>query len=86
MKWPYKVCLLLLALSQIVFFSLAAYHTDDQIYRPEANDQSKSTRGYSWIWYHPEQWLISLALVVAAIVFFVFAAGLDIKEFGRKKA
>ena len=26
---------------------------------------------YSWIWYHPEQWLTSLILAVAAVAFFV---------------
>ena len=55
MRWQYKVSLFLLVLSQVVFFGLAAYHTDDQIYYPDGNLEATPTRGYSWIWYHPEQ-------------------------------
>ena len=82
MRWQYKVCLFLLVLSQVVFFGLAAYHTDDQIYYPDGNLEATPTRGYSWIWYHPEHWLISLFLVLAAVVFFVFGLGVEIRKSG----
>ena len=84
MKWQYKVSLFLLVLSQVVFFGLAAYYTDDQLYYPDGDLGATPTRGYSWIWYHPEQWLMSLVLVVAAVAFFVYGAGLDIRESGWK--
>ena len=80
MRWQYKVSLFLLVLSQVVFFGLTAYHTDDQLYYPDDNFEAEPSRGYSWVWYHPEQWLISLVLVVGGVVFFVFAAVLDLKK------
>jgi hypothetical protein len=78
MRWQYKVSLFLLLLSQVVFFGLAAYHLDDQLYYPDGNIEATPTRGYSWIWYHPEQWLISLVLVGAAVGFFVYGLGMEI--------
>ena len=80
MRWQYKISLFLLVLSQTVFFVLAAYHTDNQLYYPNGNLDATPTRGYSWIWYHPDQWHISLILVVIGLGFFVFGAILDIKD------
>ena len=82
MRWQYKVCLFLLVLSQVVFFGVAAYYTDDQIYYPDGDLEAAPTRGYSWIWYHPEQWLISLVLVGVAVAFFVIGLGAEIRESG----
>ena len=79
MRWQYKVSLFLLVLSQVAFFGLAAYNTDDQLYYPNGDLEAVPSRGYSWIWYHPEQWLVSLVLAVAAVVFFGYAVGLDIR-------
>ena len=84
MKSQYKVSLFLLILSQVIFFILAAYHTDRQIYYPE-DPTAIPTIGYSWIWYHPEHWLISLILAIIAITFFLYAAVLDLKKLGRKE-
>ena len=80
--WQYKVSLFLLVLSQVVFLGLAAYHTDDQIYYPDGNLEATPTRGYSWIWYHPEQWLTSLVLVFAGVAFFVYGLGVEIRKSG----
>ena len=82
MRWQYKVSLFLLVLSQVVFFGLVAYNTDDQLYYPDGNLDVAPSRGYSWIWYHPEQWLTSLVLAVAAVSFFVFGAGVEIRKSG----
>ena len=82
MRWQYKVSLLLLVLSQVVFFGLATYNMDDQLYYPDGDLEATPTRGYSWIWYHPEQWLVSLVLVVAAVAFFVIGVGVDFRESG----
>ena len=84
MSCLYKVSLLLLVLSQVVFFGLAAYHTDDQFYYPDGNLEATPTKGYSWIWYHPEQWIISLVLAVAAVAFFVFGLVMEVRESGWK--
>lgn len=82
MKWQYKVSLFLLFLSQVSFFGLAAYYTDSQLYYPDDNLDLTPSRGYSWIWYHPESWLICLVLVIAGLGFFVFGLVLDFKEAG----
>ena len=80
MKWQYKVSLFLLVLSQVVFFGVVAYYTDDQFYYPDGNMEAPPTRGYSWIWYHAEQWIVSLVLAVAAVAFFVIGFGVEIRE------
>ena len=85
MKWQYKVSLFFLVLSQLVFFIFAAYHTDNLIYFPEDSSVEMPTRGYSWIWYHPEHWFISLILALIAIAFFLYAAVLDLKKSERKE-
>lgn len=85
MRWQYKVSLFLLVLSQVVFFGLAAYHTDNQLYYPDDNLEGSPSRGYSWIWYHPDQWLICLVFVVFALTFFVFGFVVDIKTSGLLK-
>ena len=82
MMWQYKVSLFLLMLSLIVFLGLAAYYTDNQIYYPDGNLEATPTRGFSWIWYHPEAWLISLGLDVAALTFFVYGVAVEIRESG----
>lgn len=85
MRWQYKVSLLLLMFSQFGFFVLAAYHTDDNLYYPEGNLEGSPTRGYSWIWYHPDQWLIFLVLGVFALVFFVYGVVVDFRASGGMK-
>lgn len=82
MKWQYKVSLFLLVISQVSFFGLAAYHTDDQLYYPDDNLEGSPTRGYSWIWYHPEQWLVCLVFGLFALVFFIFGFVVDIRNSG----
>ncbi len=51
---------------------LAAYYTDNQLYYPDDNVEATPTVGYSWIWYHYEQWIISLILVLIGVGFFIF--------------
>lgn len=82
MKWQYKVSLFLLVLSQVIFFVLAAYHTDNQLYYPDDNLEPYPTRGYSWIWYHPEHWLLCLVLGIAGLGFFIFGIIDDIRKTG----
>jgi len=71
MKWQYKVSLLFLILSQTVFLTLAAYHTDNELYYPAEQPDAKPTIGYSWIWYHLEHWIISWVLVIVSLVFYL---------------
>ena len=75
----------MLVLSQAIFFGLAAYHTDDQLYYPEGNINAIPVRGYSWIWYHPEHWMISLVLVSLGIVLFTFGTIKDIQRAEKQK-
>jgi len=69
MKWQYKVSLLFLILSQTVFLTLAAYHTDNEFYYPGGQPDTEPTIGYSWIWYHLEHWIISWVLVIVSLTF-----------------
>jgi hypothetical protein len=85
MKWQYKLALAMLVLSQTVFFSLAAYNTDNQLYYPQGNTDATPEQGYSWIWYHPEQWMISLLLVVIGIAFFALGTFSDFEERWKNK-
>ena len=71
MRWQYKVSLFLMVLSQTVFLGLAAYHTDNRVYYPNDDPLATPSVGYSWIWYHPEQWVISLTLNIAAVAVFI---------------
>jgi hypothetical protein len=72
MRWQYKVSFLLLLLSQTAFLGLAAYFTDNQVYYSNNDSTAVSTIGYSWIWYHPQEWTWVLPLAVLALVFFLF--------------
>jgi hypothetical protein len=83
MKWEYKVSLFLLLLSQIVFLGLAAYHTEVGLI--SGTRAVSPTAGYSWIWYHMEQWIISLFLSVLALVFFVYGVITEIKPYWKLK-
>ena len=78
MKWEYKVSLLLLLLSQVVFLGLAAYHTEVRLISDDDSGVSP-TSGYSWIWYHMDQWIISLVLSILALAFFVYGVITEIK-------
>ena len=80
MRWQYKVALLLLLLSQTIFFSLAAYYTDTQVYYANNDPTGASTTGYSWIWYHPQEWTWVLPLGVFALVFFIYGLITDIRK------
>jgi hypothetical protein len=67
MKWQFKIALFLLILSQVIFFVFAAYNIE----RKENTIEENQTLGYSWIWYHPEQWLISLVISFISLLFFI---------------
>jgi len=71
MKWQYKISILLVLLSQTIFFSLAVFHMDSELYYPGGNLDAQPSQGYSWIWYHFEHWIICLILDIVAIVFFL---------------
>ena len=72
MRWQYKVSLFLMLLSQTVFLGLAAYYIDNQF------------AGYTWIWYHPEQWTFSLTIGLFGLAFFVYGIIAEIRESGWK--
>lgn len=67
MKWQFKIALFLLIFSQVIFFVFAAYNIETKGSTVENNE----TLGYSWIWYHPEQWLISLLISLISFLFFI---------------
>lgn len=69
MRWQFKVCLLLLLLSWIVFLGLAAYDTKI---------------GYSWIWYRIEYWSVSLVMSFIGLIFGLYGFGIDLKDSGWK--
>ena len=81
MRWQHKVCLLLLLVSWTVFLGFAAYHTSSQSYRLEGEIEWNIS-SYSWIWYHPEHWLISLVMSFVAALFGLFGLLVDIGESG----
>jgi hypothetical protein len=62
----YKISLFLFILSQLSFFLMAFYQTD--------------ANGVSWIFYHPEEWIISLYLSVLASASFLAGAAQDLAE------
>jgi hypothetical protein len=68
MKWPFKIAIFFLILSQVIFFLFAAYNIETKSSTIEENQ----TLGYSWIWYHPEQWLISLVISIISLLFFIY--------------
>lgn len=83
MRWQYKVCLCLLLISWTAFLGLAAYNVDSQSHRPGGKVEP-SMIGYSGIWYHFEQWSLSLVCSSVAAVFGLFGLGIDIKNSGWK--
>ena len=85
MKWQYKVSLLFLILSQTVFLTLAAYHTDNEPYYPGGQPDTKPTIGYSWIWYHLEHWIISWVLVLISLTFCVHGLLTDFMQSKNKQ-
>ena len=66
MNAAYKISLFLFILSQLSFFLMAFYRTD--------------ANGVSWIFYHPEEWIISLYLSVFALASFLAGAAQDVAE------
>ena len=82
MRWQYKVSLFLMVLSQFVFFALAAYNTESRVDYPKVGAEESRKVGYSWIWYHPEQWLISLVISLISLVACVDGLLVDLKESG----
>jgi hypothetical protein len=82
MRWQYKVSLFLLVLSQVVFFALAAYNIETRVDYPRVGPEESRTVGYSWIWYHPEQWSISLVISLTSLVVCVNGLLVDLKESG----
>ena len=70
MLWWYKVSLFFIVLTQMLFFGLVAYHT--------------SMIGYSWIWYHPEHWIICLLLSIVALGAFIRGAIEDLRNYYTK--
>jgi len=58
----YKISLFLFILSQLSFFLMVFYQTN----------------GVSWIFYHPEEWIISLYLSVLASASFLAGAAQDL--------
>ena len=79
MRWQYKISLFLLVLSQITFFIFALYHTETRIGLPNFIDETP-TIGYSWIWYHPEHWLISFIICLVSLIVFISGLLLDLRE------
>jgi hypothetical protein len=79
MRWQYKLSILLLLLSQIVFLGFALYHTDKELYIPYDRPEAPPSKGYSWIWYHIEDWSWSLVLALVALAFFVYGVIADWK-------
>lgn len=57
-------------LAWTLFLGLALYHTDS-VYVPNNDSEATSSWGYSWIWYHQEQWLPSLVLNLSGLVLFI---------------
>jgi hypothetical protein len=74
-KWQYKLSLFLMIVSWIVFLSIAYYNTS-----PVVNSDTNSYAGYSWIWYHQEQWIISLVLNIVALALYILGILSDMKS------
>lgn len=71
MKWQFKLSMFFLILAWTLFLSLALYHTDSNFYYPNGNLEAAPSWGYSWIWYHKEQWLPSIVLNLSGLVLFI---------------
>ena len=74
-KWQYKLSLFLMIMSWIVFLIVAYYNT-----APLVGSNLDSYAGYSWIWYHQDQWIISLVLNLVALGLFMFGLLSEIKS------
>ncbi|MBT8171927.1 hypothetical protein KJN74_03560 [Candidatus Bathyarchaeota archaeon] len=59
---------------------IAAYNTETKTDYPIENNIEARTIGYSWIWYHPEQWLICLIISLFSAVVFVYGLLVDLKK------
>ena len=68
MNAAYKISLFLFILSQLSFFLMVFYQTN----------------GVSWIFYHPEEWIISLYLSALGVASFLAGAAQDLAERKRK--
>ena len=82
MRWQYKIALFLMILSQVVFFVFVAYNTESKVNYPQVGAEERRTIGYSWIWYHPEQWLISLLLSFGSLLVCIYGLLVDLKKSG----
>lgn len=80
MRWQYKISLFLMVLSWTMFLLIAAYNTETTINHPQVDNTEARTIGYSWIWYHPEQWLISLIISLVSVTVFVYGFLVDLKK------
>jgi hypothetical protein len=74
-KWQYKLSLFLMILSWTIFLIVALYNTS-----PILGSDTDSYAGYSWIWYHQDQWIISLVLNIVALALFIVGLLSDIKS------
>lgn len=82
MRWQFKVSLFLSVLAWTMFLGFAAYNTDNSLRYPSGDLEVTPIVGYSWIWYHPEQWMISLFLNLFAVVMFIYGVVAGIKQSG----
>ena len=69
-----------MVLSWTMFLVIAAYNTETRINHPQVDNTEARTIGYSWIWYHPEQWLISLIISLVSVTVFVYGLLVDLKK------
>ena len=68
----------------VVFFGLAAYHTDNKLYYPNDDPGATPTVGYSWIWHHFEHWVTSLVLNLVGVAVFISGTIREIRQSGWK--
>ena len=80
MRWQYKISLFLMILSWFVFLTIAAYNIETRFNYPKVDGTEARVVGYSWIWYHPEQWLISLIISLISISLFGYGFLVDLKK------
>ena len=66
MKWQYKISLLLLLVSQVLFFGLS-------LYRPDSEETS-------WIFSYQEPWIWVFVIVGVALGMFVFGVISEVVE------
>ena len=80
MRWQYTVSLFLVLLSLNVFFGLAAYHIESVSSYPIVGPEERRTVGYTWIWYHPDQWVFSFVFSLGGLLFFAYGVLVDVRE------